>query len=209
MIPIGFYSIDELMLQLNQIDGFTFSYDKRTLKITIKNINFFRVASKNGSPSNVNEILGFDDIITSTELTKEQTAPYLFNMSGIQMLNICLNNIQLTNTHLNNSANNYNILATIPVISTFGENQTFVNNSNFLYMIQDENISQISISIYDQDFNQVNFNNIDFFISLIFLNQYKKAFIQVEKLYDFHNNRDLANDLLTIEKNQLNKQLNV
>jgi hypothetical protein len=75
-------------------------------------------------------------------------------------------------------------------------------------MIQDENINQISISIYDQDFNQVNFNNIDWYISLTFHNQYKKPFVQVEKLYDYHN-RDLHIDLLSNEKQQLNKQLNI
>ena len=59
------------------------------------------------------------------------------------------------------------------VTSASGEVQTFT--SNFKNKISSDPITSINIGTYNQDFNVVNFNNIDWFVNLSFSFVYKKT----------------------------------
>ena len=48
---------------------------------------------------------------------------------------------------------------------------------NFKYVINDNLIDFLNISIYDQDFKLVDFNNIDWFMSIKFEFMYKKQLL--------------------------------
>ncbi len=208
-IPYGFYSIDDLMLQMNTdlvSYGFNFSYSTKTLKVTITNATPFYISnSTTNSIFNANELLGFNDIALGhdTSLATSKTAPFLFNMQGLQCINICTD-IQLNNINIQ-SGQTYNILACIPVTSTFGEVQRNLNMSQFQYILDEQSIGSISIYMLDQDFNPINWNGIDWFINLEFNSVYKKTYIPVETLTEFHDRNALYNELLFHE--QQNKKL--
>ena len=169
-IALGNYDIDSLMSYLNtSLSGFTFSYNASTFKITIVNTTAFNLYN---GPSNIYEVLGFDDYGTKT-LLKTITSPYLFNLIGVQILHICVNNVNLNSYGLKNKTK-YNIISSIHVTAPAGETQTF--NNGFMYQIGYEPLTSLNITIYNQDFNIVNFNNIDWFINISFQFIYKKTF---------------------------------
>jgi hypothetical protein len=175
VIPNGNYDVDSLVNTLNSlfIDTFVFTYSVITLKITITSIIPFRLVS---GQQNIYEILGFDDVNTSTVLNASYTSPYLFNMIGIQCLNICVNNLNIKSIGVKNSPK-YNIIDNILVSSVPGEVQHYCNCDNFRYAVSDDLIDFLNISVFDQDFRMVDFNNIDWFMSVKFEFVYKKSYI--------------------------------
>ena len=92
-------------------------------------------------------------------------------MISVQVLHICTPNIVVNSYGLKNKTK-HNIIGSVQVNSSPGETQSYV--SNFKNKINSDPITQITISIYNQDFNIVNFNNIDWFINLSFSFVYKK-----------------------------------
>jgi len=174
-IPIGNYDIDSLITELNGlfINTLVFTYSIKTLKITITSSTPFRLVT---GTKNIYEVLGFDDVITYTTLNTTYTSPHLFNMIGIQCLNVCINNLNMKSISVKNSPK-YNIIDNILVTSVPGEVQQYCNHDNFRYVISDESIDFLNISIFDQEFRMIDFNNIDWFIAIKFEFMYKKAFI--------------------------------
>ena len=183
-VPVGNYDIDSLMAKLNEImTSFTFQYDPVTYKVSVYYTTSFQFV--NGS-NNLYEILGFDDNGTN-EYSINFTAPYLFNMISTQVLHVCTPNININSIGLK-STPKYNILASIQVTSQFGQVQTYHNINNFCYKISDHVIPFINVLILDQDFNQVNFNNIDWFMNISFKFQYHKELIQPVTLQEYQYN---------------------
>ena len=180
VITFGNYDIDSLIAYLNSNNNdLVFSYSLSTLKITIssKIVNqFFLLVSIS---NNVYELLGFDDIQTSkfeAEINALNsvtviTAPYMFNLISVQVLHVCTSNIVINSYGLKNKTK-HNIIGSVQVTASSGEVQTYT--SNFKNKISSDPITIISIGIYNQDFNVVNFNNIDWFIILSFSFVYKK-----------------------------------
>jgi hypothetical protein len=202
LVELGNYNIDELITYLNAelLGIFTFSYNLKRLKVTILSTDNtpFRLCD---GLSNINEMLGFDTEIPYTTLFIQFTAPYVFNMIGVQLLHICTN-INLESVQVK-SYINYNILDTIQIICGKGETQSYSNSNSFCYKVKESNITNISISIYDQDFNVVNFNNIDWFININFNFVYEKKLIQAEYLYETTMKLEEARQLL-IEQEKRN-----
>jgi hypothetical protein len=71
----------------------------------------------------------------------------------------------------------YNILDSIHVNCAKGETETYYNLSNFQYKINDLVIPYLNIVIYDQDFNIVDFNNIDWYINITISFSYSNELI--------------------------------
>jgi len=202
-IDIGNYDIDDLMTTLNQlfINVFVFTYSLKTLKVTITSTTNFRLVS---GLNNIYEVLGFDDIITSTTLHTSHTSPYLFNMMGIQNLNICINNLNLKSISIKNSQK-FSIIDSVLVTSLPGQVQQYCNMDNFKYIINDNLIDFLNISIYDQDFKLVDFNNIDWFMSIKFEFMYKKQFIMPDNYLsdDPYNTNQAYYNFLAEERHKL------
>jgi hypothetical protein len=93
-----------------------------------------------------------------------------------QILHITSPNININSVSVKNTKK-YNILTSVHVNCAAGETQTYMNTYGFKYKISDYSISFINICIHDQDFNPVNFNNIDWFLNITFSFVYKKEFI--------------------------------
>jgi hypothetical protein len=176
--------VDDLVTYLNTLltGIFKFSYNIRTLKITITSTTStpFRLVSTNNN-NNIYEVLGFEDYITYTTLATSYVAPYLFNMIGVQVLHICVTNLNLQSIGLKNKSK-YNIIDSVQVLVNSGETQTYFNDNNFVYKVTENAITNIAISIFDQDMNTVNFNNIDWYINLTVNFAYQKVFIPSDYL---------------------------
>jgi hypothetical protein len=127
-------------------------------------------------------VLGFDNNGTSSDATS-CTSPYVFNLMTTQVLHITSPNINIDSVSVKNTRK-YNILSSVHVVCASGETQTYTNTNMFKYKISDNTIPFINICIYDQDFNPVNFNNIDWFLNITFSFVYKKVLIMPQYLHN-------------------------
>lgn len=181
-LTLGNYDIDSLLIYLNSLmtGFFIFTYNSSTLKVTITSTDSraFRLLAK--TQFNCFEVLGFDSYGTSSDATS-CISPYIFNLMSTQVLHITSPNININSISVKNTRK-YNILGSIHVVCASGETQTHMNTNMFKYKISDNTIPFINICIYDQDFNTVNFNNIDWYLNLTFSFVYKKTLIMPEYL---------------------------
>jgi hypothetical protein len=222
-IPIGFYDIDSLITKLNSLLSgiFTFSYDSLTYKTNIiHNSNLTFILLDDGTNTNIYELLGIDDYGFSSYVSS-YTSPYILNLISVQVLHICISNVNIKSISLKNTTK-YNIIASILVTSQFGSVQTYQSNNSFEYLINDDVIPFINVIILDQDMNPVNFNNIDWFLNLSFKFIYKKELhvpltleqFQFNQMHDLNKNKEKeetsAEEDLMIEsnKNYLNDIIN-
>jgi hypothetical protein len=209
----GNYSIDDLITNLNIrcTNDLQFSFNSSTLKITVvslrENLNFRFV----NVDKNIYKMLGFNEIITET-LYNSITSPSIINLNPNTSLNIIFENINFQCNSVKNQS--LNIFQSIPIISAFGEVQTFINTNDFKYIVDDDTINNIHLNIVNQDFEPVLFNNSNWYICISIEFMYKKELIMPKEY--FNENTLLYNSLrdealkynLNIEKN-INKKNNI
>jgi len=210
-IPLGNYNIKTLVSQLNNLIPYLqFTYNASTSKITITSkdtVSSFKLVDIDGKYLNIYETLGFDDWGTSIYDTSH-TSPYLYNLITVQVLHICVTNLNLENVFVRNTQR-HNILASIHIDSMFGNTQTYFNTSGYKYKISDPTTTFLNIVILDQDFNVVNFQNIDWFINIAFYFVTKKDVKLSTTLEDHQNSltEELGPDSYIIES-ELHQALN-
>lgn len=163
----GFYNVTTLLEHLNTLleNIFIFSYNESTLRIKLTNVNLSVFIQLYAGPLNCLEVLGFDSEVNTTYESAIHIAPYLMNMMSVELLHINIPNLSLDSISLKNSKK-YNILDSIHVTSAPGESQTYNNINNFHYKLSEDLITFININILDQNYNSVDFNNIDWYINL-------------------------------------------
>jgi len=209
-VPYGYYDIDSLILKLNNLltGIFTFSYNSLTYKTTIThNTGSQFILLDDGNNTNIYETLGIDDSGYTT-YSSSYTSPYLLNLISVKVIHICIPNINIKSISLKNTKK-YNIIASIQVVSQFGSVQTYFNTSNFAYKIGDDVIPFVNVIILNQDFNPVNFNNIDWFLNLSFKFIYRKELQLPTSLQDYQQDFTAKQELLAEEqRNYLNSLQN-
>ena len=175
ILTYGNYDIDSLLVLLNTtfLNIFVFTYSEITMKITITSTNYFKLID-NGINKNIYEVLGFNDLGTTT-FALSCTSQYVVNLMSVQQLNITTD-LNLDSVGLKASSH-YNVLNTIQVTCKPQEVQTFKNNTMFKYRLNDKVINSITLTVFNQDYLPINFNNIDWFASILFTFSYNKAFI--------------------------------
>ena len=109
--------------------------------------------------------MGFQKGYTYNSTLNILTAPFCCNFAGITRLNIksccfTLNNVDSLNKGLNRT------IAVIPVSSS-GSGYVFYNNfTNYKNVFKNHEISTIGIEIYDDFKNFIDFNNVDWSMTL-------------------------------------------
>lgn len=182
----GNYDIDSLLSHLTSIlssYGFSFSYSLISAKVTITNDTPFLLSNFS---NNIWEVLGFDDYGTKT-LSTSITSPYLYNLISTQILHVCIPNLNFTSVGVKNKTR-YNILSSIHINAMPTEVQCYKNSSNFHYKLTDNDITFLNVIVYDQDFNIVNFNNIDWFMNISFSTIYRPELLLPATLIDLDKN---------------------
>lgn len=110
----------------------------------------------------ISKLLGLDKIQYNS-ISNIIYFPYPANLLGTKNLYI-KSNFMISN--LNTSTQDYITLACIPVSVEPYSIIMFNNFSNSSHIIKNRNLDNIEIKIYDDDNNLVNFNNIDWSITL-------------------------------------------
>ena len=200
ILTYGNYDIDSLLVLLNTtfLNTFVFTYNEITLKITITSTTYFKLID-NGINKNIYEVLGFDDAGTSN-YALSCTSPYIINLMSVQQLQITTN-LNLDSIGLKGSKQ-HNVLNTIQVTVKPQEVQTFKTNTIFRYKLKDKNITSITLTILNQDYLPINFNNIDWFASLLYTFSYNKPFIPTNNYLSVDNSSLMQYELMREERRQ-------
>ena len=190
------YDINEIVKVLN--DGnfpFTVSYDRFTMKLTFaNNTNFTNIL--NLSTSNANKILGFDENDADITLTPGQST----TSTGV---------VDLASVHSifikSNSSSNMIFSTRAGFSSTIQKISIDVNSGGIIYLNQNDsrqhtvlnnNIEFIELRLTDQNNNLINFNNINYEITMAFYIYSKNKIIRTQNL-SIRQNR---NQVLTTNK---------
>lgn len=167
----GNYDIDSLIQTINsngvmQQNNMIAQYNSQFMKITMSSAQQFQLVNPFNHNLNMYELMGFDDF-GSTEFSYNIRAPHVANLQSVQTLHVVAPNLNTASIGVKNTTR-YSILGSIHVNSLPGELQTWSNTSGFKYKIQDTAITFINMIIYDQDFNIIDFNGIDWYANITF-----------------------------------------
>ena len=187
---IGNYNISSFITEWNNSvgSGWILTYSTITNKISFAYTQPFIFSD------DINSIFSIIGLKTGTQYsstTNILVAPFCFNFAGITRLNIksccfSLNNVDSLNKGLNRT------LAVIPV-SSFGSGYTFYNNfTNYKNVFKNHEISTIQIEIYDDFKNFIDFNNIDWSMTLQ-VDILSEVIQTIDNLHDIYEN--LAQEL--------------
>jgi len=191
IIPAANYSITTLLTFLNtNTDGFTFAYDDSTLKITITNIVEFIIYN---NIYNCNKILGLNDSLSSSN-GYTLSCPNMINLIGTQILYITIPNLGINSFGIK-TATRKSLILTVPITSMQGDTQTY-SNSGYKHKVLDSIITNLEIQISDESGNTVNFNSIDWYLTLNFIFSYKKIHIKGNYLTNL---KEVENEVEEVE----------
>jgi hypothetical protein len=164
----GNYNANTLITELES----QISTSGLTMTITINRVNGILTFSSDGfisyyftSASTILEILGTTSSITAT--STNYTCPYPLNLLGVKKLLIKSTKLSVHSVSTFDYASS-NILLTIPSdvspFSMISYNSQSEANKNLLNI---RSINEIDINIYDENNNYIDFNNLDWTMTLV------------------------------------------
>jgi len=193
------YDINEVVSVLNADTAFKFtvSYDRFTMKLTFANNNSF-TCILNLSTSTANKFLGFDEAASDITVTAGAST----TSSGV---------IDLATVHSifikSNSSSNMIFSTRAGFSSTIQKISIDVNSGGIIYLNQNDsrqhtvlhsNVEFLELKLTDQNNNLLNFNNINFEITMAFYIYPINKIVRTQTL-NIRNNQ-----LLTTNNNQNN-----
>jgi hypothetical protein len=162
----GNYNANTFQKMLLNIMGsqWLISISSTTGKFTLSNTSFdFFIR---GSLSTCNKLMGFpsnDNNILSTSLSL--VMPYPCNFSGTSRVNIKSSTIQTNNLDSVSNGHSSNITSISVSAELYGI-ILYTNINNFQNIIYNDFLNGIDINLTDENNNPINFNGIDWFITL-------------------------------------------
>ena len=170
IIEPGHYSASELCTELfNHMSGSinSVTFNSKNNKITFDAPNDITL----NASGTILPTLGFDTAsdITGTDLSGDNQ----INLSGPDSFYLHIDNLTLPN--IDPSGNTDNILARIPINSSFNGYTFYYNERNSPNIISDRSISEIHIRLEDKSGKHINFNGLHWSITLGVLFTTKKT----------------------------------
>jgi hypothetical protein len=169
-IPVGNYTGITLASQINTLvsavlPSFTCTFSIKTSKLTFTYSTMFFI-----NYASSYKVLGFQkNIINSSSLNGSiysLTSSKVIDLIPVKCVCVHLSGMNTDNKSLN-APNNYSILCSIPVSSS-PMGLIIYNNETFRYNTEQNQLSQITINLLDQDGNIIEFNGIDFIMTFQF-----------------------------------------
>jgi hypothetical protein len=161
--PIGNYNVNTFISMWNTTFGnnWAITYNKLT--------NIFQFSYSGGqftfNSSSLMSVIGFPKSTDYTSSGNVLTALYPFNFYGIPRINIRSSTFNLKNVDSNERGQTRTI-ASVPVNSSYGNKIFYTNYTHYKSIIKNDNLQSINIEIQDDNYNYINFNNVDWTITL-------------------------------------------
>jgi hypothetical protein len=186
-IPVGNYSIISILQYLNTataVHHMDFTYLDTLFKVNIAVSSSREIHLMDGA-NNCYRLLGFVNYNTTTYVTN-LISDSIINLGGTQVLYISLENVNLSSNTSKQNAN-INIIESITVDVLIGSSQSFSNTNNSKFKVNENFINSINVKIYDEYGYLVDFNNVDWFLSIGLIFSYEAQYIAPQML-DLNNN---------------------
>jgi hypothetical protein len=189
--------ITELTTQLNNnlITDISITISPITGILTFQKLTgSFQIIS---AGSTIYEVLGFVPNVNYNSVSQIINAPYPLNLLGTLRLRICSFEIATNNK-------DYSLIS-IPIdIGNFGLIQ-YTNISNIRAKLNNTSLDGFDILIIDDDNNHINFNNINWTMTILLTVIRKKTIISNTKFKDIINSAQSENIDNTEEQNNINE----
>ena len=164
--------------------GWTLTFDSVTNKISFAYTSNFTFSDS--SNNSLFPIIGFESgKVYASSPSFVLVAPFCFNFCGLSRINIKSSTFNLGNLDSYNKSKN-RTLATIP-ISSIGQGYILYHNyTHYTNIFKNTEISTIDINIMDDNRNFIDFNNIDWTITIQIdiLSEIIKNIDNLEDLYE-------------------------
>lgn len=163
IIQVGNYNVRTFINYLINLlpTTFTINYSVISNKFTFTNTSIFTI---NATTSTINKIIGLST--NNLEGSSTYELPYVVNFLPIPRINFKSNYFKF---------NNYNISDKTSDLFLSLQNNTgqlnminYINQTQTEFLLQDTNITTFNINVMDDNFNLINFNNIDWTMTLLF-----------------------------------------
>lgn len=165
-IPVGNYNVNSLITVLLSLlpTGFTITYNSITSRYTFSYVSSFTI---NSTTSTINNVIG----LGSANLTGSSIIlPYLVNFLPIPRLSF--HSTFLNNNNYSSSDGSADVFLCLQ--NNVGQLSTinYINQTQTQYLVQEKSISNFIITVTDDFGRLINFNNIDWFMTLILKIEY-------------------------------------
>ena len=171
-IPVSNYSITTLITYLNANigNGFTFTYDDATFKITVTNTEEFILYN---STNCILKVIGFS-FENQSSSGNTITSNQMINLLGVQIIKLNVENLSF-NSYSIKGINQKKTLLSVPLQSIQGDSQT--NFSNVKHLINDKIITHLVINLTDENDNVLELNGSDWYLNINLFFTYKNEHI--------------------------------
>lgn len=169
LIPVGNYNVNSfitVLLSLLPIN-YSMTYSSITNKFTLSHLTTDFII--NSSKCTINTImgLGLEDIAS---VSNTVTLPYMVNFLPMQRINFRSNFFYFNN--YNSTDNSSDVFLCLQNNAGQLSMINYVNQTQINYLIQDRSITSFIINVTDDNNNLINFNNIDWTMTLIIKIEY-------------------------------------
>lgn len=170
-IPNGNYNITTFLDFMNTslAGAITLAYNSTLFKINFQSSNSFILRK------GINDCMGVIGFDSTTTASTNINSTNLINLLGVQVLYLCIDNLNLTSNSSKNSTVS-NVLESVNVDVLIGSSQSYYNTTNTKYKINNSNINYLDIKIYGSDGKLVDFNNTDWYLGISFIFAYKMEY---------------------------------
>ena len=176
-IPRGNYNVNTFIAQLLLLipAGFGITYSGITTKFTFTNTTTNFTINGSSGLSTINKVIGLGTTdITSTALTL--TLPFVVNFLPLPRINFRSNFLKLNN--YSSTDNSSDVFLSLQNNAPQNSVINYVNQTNTKNLIEDKNITSFVISVTD-DYNRlINFNNVDWYMTI----QIDMEYLELPKL---------------------------
>jgi hypothetical protein len=184
----------------------TISINKLTGKLTftaLLNYSFYQ------SSNSMMPVLGFSNTSTFTSASYILTAPYPLNLLGIKVISI-KSAILAISAYTSETLGFSNTLATIPInVPSFDLVSHISNNDLDKHILRVKHIDAIDISLMDENENLIDFNNIDWTLTLCLSIEREDIIINTLDLHQTVKNQEIKPELQEKELTQNEIELNL
>jgi hypothetical protein len=190
IIPYGNYNANSLMKQINQLlpINMNLSFDTTNGKMTLSYNQSFSILPS----TTMYKLLGLEKNKTYNSIDNVIQFPYLMNVLGTKNLYF-KSNVNLSN--FNSVTKDYVTISCIPVnVEPYGI-ILYNNYSNSSHIVRNKTLDNLIIQIYDDENNLVDFNNVDWNLTIEITSYIERNFDKTTL------NSYLTNDINNINNN--------